>query len=63
MSDFETIKCFLFLAPPTFTETEYQSRTIKDKGDNEHTRLMGNQDSFSPRYPTYTFQPTAPSYD
>ncbi|CAO1405671.1 unnamed protein product [Diamesa tonsa] len=51
------------IPPPTFTETEYQSRTIKDKGDNEHTRLMGNQDSFSPRYPTYTFQPTAPSYD
>lgn len=49
---------------PTFSETGYQARTIKDKEDTEFTRLVGNQEGFAPRYPVYTFNaPTAPLMD
>lgn len=48
--------------PPTFGESDFQAKTIKDSDDSEHTRLMGNQ-TFAPRYPVYTFQPSAPSMD
>ncbi|KAG5679842.1 hypothetical protein PVAND_009379 [Polypedilum vanderplanki] len=51
------------LPPPTFAETNDHARTIKDKEDNEYTRLVGNQETFAPRYPVYTFQPSAPSMD
>lgn len=51
------------IPPPSFKEADYLAKTIKDKEDNEFTRLMGNQEQFAPRYPTYTFQPTAPSLD
>ncbi|CRK99588.1 CLUMA_CG012900, isoform A [Clunio marinus] len=49
--------------PPNFSESDYQAKTIKDREDNEHTRLVGNQDAFAPRYPVYTFQPSAPRID
>jgi len=49
--------------PPTFSETDYHAKSIKDKDDNEHTRLVNNQETFAPRYPVYQFQPTAPSMD
>lgn len=49
------------MPPPVFNESEYHARTIKDKEDNEHTRLVGNQESFAPRYPVFTYAaPTAP---
>jgi hypothetical protein len=50
------------IPPPTFSEGDF-SASIKDKGDNEHTRLVGNQEAFAPRYPVFTYQhrpPTAP---
>lgn len=47
---------------PTFSETDFHAKTIKDKEDNEHTRLVGNQ-QFAPRYPVYNFQPSAPMAD
>lgn len=46
---------------PTFSETDFHATSIKDKHDTEHTRLIGNQESFAPRYPVYTYQPTAPT--
>lgn len=49
--------------PPNFSESDYRTASIKDRGDNEHTRLVGNQETFSPRYPVYTFQPSAPQMD
>lgn len=48
------------IPPPTFNEAEYHGK-IKDKDDSEHTRLIGNQETFAPRYPVYTYQPTAPT--
>jgi hypothetical protein len=49
--------------PPNFSESDYSTKTIKDKEDNEFTRLVGNQEAFAPRYPVYTFQPSAPMMD
>lgn len=49
--------------PPNFSESDYTAASIKDRGDSEHTRLMGNNESFAPRYPVYTFQPSAPQLD
>lgn len=48
------------IPPPTFSEAADQARSIKDKDDTEHTRLIGNQETFAPRYPVYIYQPTAP---
>ena len=48
------------IPPPVFNESSYHGH-IKDKQDNEHTRLVGNQESFAPRYPVFTYAaPTAP---
>lgn len=49
------------MAPPTFNEGDFQALSIKDKADSEHTRLVGNQETFSPRYPVFNYQPRAPS--
>lgn len=49
--------------PPNFSEGDFSAKTIKDREDHEHTRLIGNTETFAPRYPVYTFQPTAPSMD
>lgn len=49
--------------PPNFSESDYTASSIKDRGDSEHTRLVGNNESFAPRYPVYTFQPSAPQID
>lgn len=49
--------------PPNFSEGDYSTKSIKDREDNEHTRLVGNVETFSPRYPVYTFQPSAPQMD
>jgi hypothetical protein len=48
---------------PTFQEADFHAKSIKDKEDSEFTRLVGNQETFAPRYPVYTFTPSAPSYD
>lgn len=51
------------IPPPNFSESDFQTKTIKDSEDTEFTRLVGNQETFSPRYPVYTFQPSAPMID
>jgi hypothetical protein len=52
------------IPPPVFNESNFHARTIKDKEDNEYTRLVGNQESFAPRYPVFTYAaPTAPTID
>lgn len=48
---------------PTFSEGDFSAKSIKDRDDHEHTRLVGNNETFSPRYPVYTFQPSAPTMD
>ena len=48
---------------PTFSEADFHARSIKDKNDSEFTRLIGNQETFAPRYPVYTYQPSAPRMD
>lgn len=53
----ELFNCFNFLAPPTFAESQYKA-PVQDKGD-DHTRISGNV-NYSPRYPTYAFNPSAP---
>lgn len=50
------------IPPPTFSEADFHAK-IKDRDDNEHTRLVNNQETFAPRYPVYTYQPTAPTID
>lgn len=47
----------IFPAPPTFTEGDFKATGLRNKDDNEHTRV---QDEFAPRYPTYAFNPSAP---
>lgn len=47
----------IFSAPPTFTEGDFKATGLRNKDDNEHTRV---QDEFAPRYPTYAFNPSAP---
>lgn len=49
---------FLFLAPPSFAESQYKA-TITDKHDSEHTKIVGANE-FAPRYPVYAFTPSAP---
>lgn len=49
--------------PPSFSESDYHTKSIKDREDTEFTRLVNNQETFSPRYPVYTFQPSAPMMD
>lgn len=49
--------------PPNFSESDYHTKTIKDGEDNEFTRLVGNQETFAPRYPVYTFSPSAPTME
>lgn len=52
------------IPPPVFNESGFHARSIKDKEDNEFTRLVGNQESFAPRYPVFTYAaPTAPSME
>jgi hypothetical protein len=51
------------IPPPNFSESDYHTSSIKDREDNEHTRLVGNNEAFAPRYPTYAFHPTAPTMD
>lgn len=51
------------LPPPSFHESVFQANTIMDKADNEFTRLVGNQESFAPRYPVMNFKPSAPTLD
>jgi hypothetical protein len=51
------------LPPPTFSESVFQTTSIKDKEDNEFTRLVGNQETFAPRYPVLYFKPSAPMMD
>lgn len=46
-----------FPAPPTFAESQYKA-PVQDKGD-DHTRISGTV-NYSPRYPTYAFNPSAP---
>lgn len=46
-----------FVAPPMFNETDVKV-PISDKGDNEHTQIVGGN-QFAPRYPTYA---SAPNY-
>lgn len=46
---------------PVFNESDFHALTIKDKEDTEFTRLVGNQESFAPRYPVFTYAaPSAP---
>jgi len=47
------------IPPPTFAESTYKPSTISDQHDNEHTRIVGDI-NFSPRYPTFAMQPSAP---
>jgi hypothetical protein len=50
------------IPPPTFTEADFRA-PMKEKGDSEFVRFVGNQE-FAPKYPTYTaFQPSAPNMD
>lgn len=49
--------------PPNFSSGDFHSKTIKDGEDTEHTRLVNNSEAFAPRYPVYTFQPSAPQMD
>jgi hypothetical protein len=50
------------IPPPTFSEADFKA-PLREKGDSEFIRLVGNQE-FAPKYPTYTaFQPTAPQMD
>lgn len=51
------------IPPPTFNEADSGTKNVKDKNDTEFTRLIGNQETFAPRYPVFTFQPTAPTMD
>lgn len=51
------------IPPPNFSEGDFSAKSIKNDDDNEHVRLVGNNETFSPRYPVYTFQPSAPSMD
>lgn len=51
------------LPPPSFHESVFHANTIKDKEDNEFTRLVGNQESFAPRYPVMNYKPSAPILD
>lgn len=48
------------IPPPVFNEGNFYAK-IKDKEDSEHTRLVGNQETFAPRYPVFSYNaPTAP---
>lgn len=49
-------------APPTYAESEYRANIV-DKNDSQHTRLVGDQNEFAPRYPVYMAQalPTLPN--
>lgn len=52
------------IPPPVFNESDFHAKSIKDKEDSEHTRLVGNQEYFAPRYPVFTYAaPTAPIQD
>ncbi|XP_063701127.1 arrestin domain-containing protein 17 [Culicoides brevitarsis] len=43
------------IPPPTFAESQYKAK-ILGKNDSEYTRTQ----DYAPRYPTYSFTPTAP---
>lgn len=49
------------IPPPTFNEGDFHASSIKDKEDSEHTRLVGNQETFAPRYPVFNYQHRAPT--
>lgn len=53
---------FLFycLAPPQFVETQFRAPKITGRDDSEHTKVIGEAE-FAPRYPTFQFNPTAPT--
>jgi len=46
------------IPPPTFAESQYRAK-ILSRADSEHTRTIGDS-QFAPRYPTFSFTPSAP---
>lgn len=50
----------IFPAPPSYEECTFgTAKTIMDTEDNEHTQVGGG---WAPRYPTYNFAPSAPTF-
>lgn len=47
---------FILTAPPSYDESQYRGNIV-DKNDSEHTRLVGDQTTFAPRYPVYAAFP------
>jgi len=45
------------LAPPTYEESMYHSRSLRDREESDH--VIGAGDHFAPRYPVYNFKPSA----
>lgn len=49
---------FANMPPPTFAESQSKTTSILDGHDSSHTFLIGPE--YAPRYPTYSFTPSAP---
>ncbi|XP_001599906.1 arrestin domain-containing protein 17 [Nasonia vitripennis] len=44
------------LAPPSYEESMFGARTLRDREESEH--VIGGGDKFAPRYPVYNFKPS-----
>lgn len=39
--------------PPVFEQSQFGTKSIQDKNDNEYTRYNNNAQNYSPMYPVY----------
>lgn len=51
----------LILGPPTFAESQFRTKSIEDSNDNQYTMFVGKE--FAPKYPVYSFAPSAPAME
>lgn len=45
---------FVIVAPPSYEESMFGARTLRDREESEH--VIGGGDKFAPRYPVYNFK-------
>lgn len=50
-----TMDLYPNLPPPSYAESTYGARNIRERGESEH--VLGARSQFSPRYPVYNFAP------